>query len=318
MPRSPDAPAALLMGPFTVAEARRHGVTQRMLQGAAWHSLTRGVHCHRTLVVDDHVRVSALRLALPDHAVATGLLAAWALGAWRPAHGRPLPLDWAVLREEHRPRGPAARSHRLVIGAADVVERNGLLCTSPQRTLFDIMRRACLVEAVVAADAFAGRGLVDLPHVYGYVDGHRRWPGVELVRRRLEHATRHARSPGETRLRMVAVLGGLPEPYVNVPMYRGEELLAVPDLLLEGRRWAVAEYDGQHHEHEEQHVRDLRRENRLSVVAGVPVLRFDRHSLSRHALREKVLAELAAAIDVRPAGGLRPLWFADPRRPLRW
>lgn len=101
-------------------------------------------------------------------------------------------------------------------------------------------------------------------------------------------------------------------------MYRGDELLAVPDLYLIGRRDAVVEYDGAYHEDVIQHRHDLRRENRLAAVTGLPVLRYDRHTLSRHALRQAALEEMATAIGVRPLGRLRQQWFADPRHPFRW
>jgi hypothetical protein len=50
------------------------------------------------------------------------------------------------------------------------------------RTAFDLMRRACLVEAVTIADAFAYAELLDLPWFFAYVDAHRRWPGVDHCR----------------------------------------------------------------------------------------------------------------------------------------
>jgi hypothetical protein len=317
VPITPTVPPELLAGPFTVAEAARVGVTHQMLRGRSWVRLTRGVYCHESQRVDDNTRLAAMRLVLPEHAIATDLLAAWAHGVWRPAPGAPLPLQWAVERGRARPRESLDGSRRMVVPASDVVTAGGLVCTSPSRTCFQLMRRACLVEAVVVADAFAGASLVRLPEFYAYVDSHRRWPGVEEVRRRLEHATSASRSPGETRLRMVAVLGGLPEPYVNVPMYRGEELLGYPDLLLVGRRCTGVEYDGAYHETPLQRRNDLRRENRF-LLGGLPLLRYDRFTVSRHVLRQQALGEMARSIRVDPLGDLRPEWFSTPRRPYRW
>lgn len=318
MSRHPFVPEALRRRPFTTAEAAALGVSASMLRGPAWTPLTRGTYYHRDLQLSRADRVAAVRDALPADAVATGLLAAWAHGVWTPRPGAALPLQWALARGRARPRVSLDASRRLVLSPRDVVEVSGLLVTSPERTAFDLMRRAPLVEAVVVADAFAAAGAVELPWLWAYVDAHRRWPDVESTRRALRLASSGARSPGETRLRMVVVLGGLPEPYVNVPMYHGAELLAVPDLYIVGRRDAVAEYDGAYHEDDVQHRHDLRRENRLATIGRLPVLRYDRHTLARPALRQAALEQLAQAVGVRPPGTLRPHWFADPRRPFRW
>lgn len=210
MGRSPSTPADLLGRPFTVAEAAAYGVTPRMLAGRSWRRVVRGVYCHAETDVDDALRLAAVKLVLPHDAVATGLLAAWAFDLWRPAPGRLLPLTWAVPRTASRTTLAFDSCHRIVTWSDDLVEARGLLCTSPERTALHLARRAGLVEAVVVLDAFAGAGLVQLPEFFAYVDAHRRWPGVDVLRRRLQHACSHSRSPGETRLRLVAVLGGCP------------------------------------------------------------------------------------------------------------
>jgi hypothetical protein len=188
------------------------------------------------------------------------------------------------------------------------------------RTTFDLMRRTCLVEAVAIADSFTYQGLVDPMGFAAYVDSHRRWPGVDHCRQALNLASADARSPGESRLRMIAVLGGLPEPFVNPPYYRDDDLIGYPDLLLVGprERWAAVEYDGSYHLEPEQRSADLRRENRFVMLGTLPVLRYDAHTVSRHSERLRALHEMSRAIGVRPNLTLDPRWFFDPRRPLRW
>lgn len=315
---TPRLPAELMGGAFTVECAAWHGVSARMLQGREWRRLLRGVYCHRGVAIDDEIRLSAARLALPDDAVAAGRLAAWLHGVWSPPPGGQLPLEWAREKGRSRPLRALAGSHRLVVDDADVVEVRGLRCTSPMRTAFQLMRGAPLVEAVVVAEAFAWGGVLELPWLWAYVDAHHRWPGVERTRRALDFVKNGVRSPGESRLRMVAVLGGLPEPLVNLPVERDRELLGVLDLYLLGRRPAGAEYDGAYHESDEQRSADNRRENRITIETGLPVLRYDRRSLSRHRARERVLWEMARATGVEPRNILDPRWFSDPRRPFRW
>ncbi|KQX66766.1 hypothetical protein [Angustibacter sp. Root456] len=317
MPK-PFVPPELADRAFTAEQAAGLGVSARMLRGAQWRQLLRGVYCHRDLTIDDDVRLAAARLALPEDAVASGRLAAWLHGAWSPSPGEPLPLEWARDKARARPLRTLDGSHRLVVEGSDVVVVRGLRCTSAMRTAFQLMRRAPLVEAVVVAEAFAWCGQLELPWLWAYVDAHRRWPGVEHTRRALDFVKNGVRSPGESRLRMVAVLGGLPEPLVNLPVERGRELLGVLDLYLIGRRPAGAEYDGAYHESAAQRTADNRRENRITVETGLPVLRYDRRSISRHAARERVLWEMARATGVEPRNSLDPRWFNDPRRPFRW
>ena len=290
-----------------------------MLQGAAWRRLLHGVYLDAGAEVDDATRLRALRLVLPADAVATDLTAAWLHGVWKPRLGSPLPLHFATSPNRARPAGERAGSHRLIRWADDVVVVQGLLTASPMRTAFDLARRACLVEAVVVLDAFAYAGLVDLPWFWAYLNCHHRWPGVCRVREAAALATDRARSPGESRLRMVPVLGGLPQPWVNLPYYRGDELIAYLDLaLLTDHKTVGIEYDGAYHDDQEQRHADNRRENNLVGTGRLTMLRYDRMTLSRHHARERALHEMAHSIGLVPEQRLNPLWFADPRRPFRW
>ena len=119
---------------------------------------------------------------------------------------------------------------------------------------------------------------------------------------------------------MIAVLGGLPEPLVNPPYFRDDELLGNPDLLLIGPqdRWAGVEYDGAYHLDPTQHTADLRRENRFVMLGTLPILRYDRHNVAQHSERLRVLHEMSLAIAARSYGQLPRIAFFDPRRPVRW
>lgn len=318
MPRDPRRPAELCAGPFTVQTAAAHGVTRTMLRGRAWRPLLRGVYVDARLPVTDDLRLAALRLVMPQDAVATHQLAAWLHGAWHPTPGALVPLQLATPRSRSVASLAPEGAHRLVTWPDDVVHVRGMACTSPMRTAFQLMRRAPLVEAVVVADAFAGAGLIDLPWMWAYVDAHRRWPGVEHARVALRLASARSRSPGETRLRMVPVLGGLPLPLVNPPVRHEGRLLAWLDLLLIGRRQVGVEYDGAYHEEARQHAADNRRENGLLVLSGLPVLRYDRFTVARVPERDRALVEMARATGTQPLQQLDPRWFSDPRRPFRW
>lgn len=315
MPTQPRRPCELLEGPFTVATARAFGVSARMLQGASWRQIVRGVYVGANLVVTDAVRLAALRLVVPKDSVLTDLTAAWLHGAWNPRPGSALPLHFALAKGRARPPGSTELSHRFTWWRDDVATVHDLQVSAPMRNALELARRACLVEAVALIDAFAYRGLIDLPWFWAYLDAHRRWPGVRGVRAAAELATAYARSPGESRLRMIPVLGGLPPPFVNVPVYRKGILVACLDLWLTAQEREVGlEYDGAYHEDAAQHRADNRREN---LLLG-NLLRYDRFTVARHVERTRALYEIARALGLEPPHDLQRGWFADPRRPLRW
>lgn len=280
----------------------------------------RGVYMDHASTVTDLTRIEALRLVLPPDGVVAGLTAAWLHGAWQPRPGAPLPLEVSTPKPRARPRTSLTGSHRQEWWDGDIVELQGLRVVSRMRTAFDLMRRASLVEAVAIVDSFGYQELVEPLEFAIYVDGHRRWPGVDHCRQAITLSSPLARSAGESRLRMIAVLGGLPEPLVNPPYYRDGELIGYPDLLLMGphERCAGVEYDGEYHGGPSQHSADLRRENRFVVLGTLPLLRYDRHSVARHSERLRVLHEMSCAIGVPSLGQLPPSLFAHPRRDLRW
>jgi hypothetical protein len=321
MPRAPLVPPELLDGPFTVAQAAAHGVTRRMLESTpVWRRLLTGVYVHRSVPDEPELRRGALRLVLPPGCAAGGLTAAWGHGLWTPRTWSPAPLvrTRPLGRAELRRAGVTGRRQRL---EGDLVEVGGLLLTSPLRTAFDLMRGVPIVEGVTVADAVTShaRGLRpwDLAE---FVERHRRWPGVEQARLALRLSSRWVRSPGETRLRMVVVLPGLPEPLVNPPVLivtpQGR-VLRYPDLLMVVRRPAVLEYDGAaYHDDEEKHQDDSERENLFVAHSSFPVLRFRKRQL--RAGIHQTLDEIARTCGVEPQHPLDLRDFAAPRRRPRW
>lgn len=307
MTRHHLVPPELASVPFRGSSAVARGlVTKNQLRGPTYVRLFPDVYVRRGLDADAAARVAALELRTAGEGIAAGFTAAWLHGAWTPPPGARLPLQFV-------------RSARLLGRAAahDVERKGGLLVTSAERTCFDLMRRHRLVEAVVVADAFASAGAVSLPLLAGYCADRRRWPEVRLARRAVELADHGARSPGESRLRMIVVLAGYDEPLVNVPVHgRDGEHLGTPDLIVRARRWVHLEYDGAHHDEEAQHGRDLRRQNALHGHGGVPLLRFD----WRHILRQRwaVLEDLTRASGQAPRRPLDDRDFERGPRGARW
>lgn len=335
MARRPAAvPPELLERPFRGVDAVQAGLlTAGQLRHGPWVRIMRGIYAQRDLAGDPAVRLGALRLATAPGDVVCGRTAAWLHRVWTPRPGVAVPL------EVTRPLGARADERlgegrrRLVLRRAapagrpltgisvldeDVLDLDGLAVLSPLRTCFDMVRERRLVEAVVVMDAFLYAGAVHLEHLAAYCSDRRRWPGVRQARVAVSLATAAARSPGETRLRMILVLGGLEEPLVNVPVLDDyDRHVATPDLQVRGRRWAWLEYDGSYHEAQTQHLADVRRENRLAVETGVPILRYDRHHMVGEG-PERVLGEVVRATAAPSPQSLDPRDFWRPAVGLQW
>lgn len=120
-------------------------------------------------------------------------------------------------------------------------------------------------------DAALHRRMVGKGQLHLWIDAHRGFRGIGVLRQALVLADHRAESPMETRLRLLFVLAGLPRPSVQVRLYDSRALLlARPDLYYPIHRLAI-EYDGATHRH--SLAADNRRQNRL-LEAGYRLLRF--------------------------------------------
>ena len=92
--------------------------------------------------------------------------------------------------------------------------------------------------------------------------------GIRLAREAADLVRRGVDSPMESRLRLLLVLAGLPEPEVGRPVYSADGgWLAQPDLSYPALKIAI-EYDGGHHlQDARQWQRDIRRREKCHVRA---------------------------------------------------
>lgn len=144
----------------------------------------------------------------------------------------------------------------------------GLTVTTPCRSLFYEMRRpGDWRDAVVAMDMAAAAELVSVRQMRGHLLRHTGWRRTEQVDRALGHASEHARSPAEVRLRLMwEVDAALPRPFVNREVFdlRGR-LICIADLFDE-EAGMVIEYDGAEHRKARRHSKDVAREERCRRV----------------------------------------------------
>jgi hypothetical protein len=293
VPTSPLVPEQLRRGPFRTVEAQAAGLTRAHLRSTAWRRLYRGIFVHAELPLTLDVRLEALRLAAPTGAVLAGVSAAWVHGVLDPHPARPAPLHVARRHSTSAPRIPGVRGSRLSLDELDVVEVNGFLVTSPARTCLDLTRLGSIVDAVVAVDAFLSADLVIQDELWRFCSERRRWPNIDRLREAVLLGSDRVRSPAESRLRMLLVLDGLPEPLVNAPVHdeRGK-LMGIPDLLYLKPLLGI-EYDGSYHNDPKVHQVDLIRENRL-LTHGLPLLRYSKEDMRTRA--EQIPHEVRAAL----------------------
>jgi hypothetical protein len=120
------------------------------------------------------------------------------------------------------------------------------------------------------------------------------------LRTALKEARRGSASPGETRLRLVLVRAGLPEPELNVPLYGADgSYLGKPDVVYRRQR-VVFEYEGDGHRERKQFRYDVERYERLSDEGWVVVrvtgddLKGDRRERLVERARSRLGADIVA------------------------
>ncbi len=164
---------------------------------------------------------------------------------------------------------PGARSERRGVGChrlsrnAGVAQFRGIRISSPEQTFIDLACALSLVDLVVLGDSLVKARRTTVGQLVSAVNAWKGW-GLRPAQRAVRFVREGVDSPMESRLRMLMVLAGLPEPQVNRIVRDGSGAwekrfdLCYPDLLL------LIEYDGrQHARDDEQWGRDIDRREDL-------------------------------------------------------
>ena len=96
----------------------------------------------------------------------------------------------------------------------DAVQHHGLPMTSPTQTFLDLAGDLDLVDLVVLGDSLVRAGVATPDDLVAAAAGYR-GRHARLARRAAAYVRQGVDSPMESRLRMLLVLAGLPEPVVN-------------------------------------------------------------------------------------------------------
>ncbi len=249
--------------PFTRGQALRAGLTDRDLTRGAYRRLLHGIYVASAVPETPLLRARAALLCHHRSAVATHVTAARMLRAPVPD----LPHEHVTVADEDlRRRRRGVRCHVASVAAEEIRVMDGVRFSCPERMFVELARLLGLVDLVAVGDFLVRRRHTTCTALVDFCARSRDVHARE-ARRAAAYVRDRVDSPMETRLRMLIVLAGLPEPEVNVTIRdEGGTILMRVDLCYPRARLAI-EYDGQHHvEIEGQQDRDDERQDDLDEL----------------------------------------------------
>lgn len=288
--------------PFTRADAIAAGIDPRLLRGKGFRRIFKGVYVSSTTHPTPVQRVEAALCLHPPDAFASHVSAARVYDVPVPHHAAE---HVSVFDADDRRRRPQIACH-VASAEASVVRHQGVRVSSPAAMFVELASLLSLVDLVVVGDALVRRGAFTSDElVDACARSADRYAACAL--RAATYVRDGVDSPMETRLRMLLVLAGLPEPTVNVPVH-SDDRTVIRRFDLAYRRWRViVEYDGrQHAEDPEQYDRDIHRREELDrtgwrvvVVTAQGIYRRPEQTLRRvrDALRDRGATGLPTRFD---------------------
>jgi len=288
--------------PFTRADAIAAGISPALLRGPSFRKIFHGVFIHAS--VPDHplIRVQAALLIHPSGAFASYASAGRVYDVPLPA----LPEEHvSVFAEKDRRRRQGVRDHVVPSGRAVAVVR-GIRVSTPEDMFVELSEVLTLVDLVVVGDNLVRAKRTTPEKLVA------RCAGAGPAAQRAAALVRdNVDSPMETRLRLLLVLAGLPEPKINFKIYRrnGSVLyrfdLSYPDYKI------LVEYDGQQHRTDlDQWDVDVERQDWFDRNGWMRVPVFSRGIYRRP---DKTIERVAAAL--RSRGAKLPARLSDDWRP---
>ena len=247
--------------PFGRTDARRAGIPVKALASARFRKLFYDVYVSADVAVTPALRAAAVLAISPLGSHVSHHRAARVWGGVVPDQ---------PLTHVSSPRG-GTRSERQGVGSheisrgAEVVTFAGLRVSSPAQTFIDLATELSLVDLVVLGDSLVKKGRTTTRQLVEAALG---WKGkgCRAARRAARLVRAGVDSPMETRLRLLMVFAGLPEPVVNHIVYNARGAVSKRFDLSYPELKVIIEYDGrQHTEDDRQWDRDIERREELDV-----------------------------------------------------
>lgn len=285
--------------PFSRAEAVRAGINVTQLSGPDFRRLFRGIYVAADATADVKLRArAAIRLAVPD-GFASHHTAALIYGAV-PPHSPDVHISRSQKNKRSVKRGLMVH---LASASAATTRFAGIPISTPEQCFLDIAASgATLVDLVILGDSLVKKKRTTPDELVAAAD---QWHGyrARLARRAAGFVRAGVDSPMESRLRMLIVLAGLPEPTVNLIIWTVDGRFELRFDLFYDAYKLVVEYDGrQHYEDEAQRRRDVLRREELDR-RGIRMIVVMADDIYREPLA--TLARIRTALIDRGAKGLR-------------
>lgn len=251
-----------LTRPFTRREFRAAGLDERRLRTAEFRSIFREVHVLASVPGSCRLRAQAAVKVAGPQSHASHHTAGTLHDLCPPDH----PATHASTpRGVARTRAEGIEAHQAHPDSEVVRLGCGLRVSSPIQTFLDLAghQAVTLVDLVVVGDRLVRTQLATTKELVTAADA---WQGRgrRMARRAARLVREEVDSPMETRLRLLIVLAGLPEPRVNLIMrwpngsWRFRIDLSYPEQKI------IVEYDGrQHVEIRKQWLHDIKRLEQL-------------------------------------------------------
>lgn len=266
--------------PFTRADGLRAGLGKQ-LRTKAYRQLLHGIYVRSEVEVTPLIEARAALLQYDDRAWASHVSAARVFDVPLPA----LPGHHVTVldrRKRHVRAGVTCHLAR----EGRIVRIDGVRISAPQQLFLELATSLTLVDLVVVGDHLVRKEMVTLAELRDFC-AKAAGRGAAQARAAVAFVRERVDSPMETRLRMLIVLAGLPEPDINPVM----------DLPGGRRRYdlcwrkarLVVEYDGRHHiERQEQWESDLDRREaiedddwRLVIITSRGIYRSPDETLAK-------------------------------------
>lgn len=210
MPRQTTVPQEFLGRPFLLSEARRAGISRQVLRSPRFRQLFRSVYAAVGVPECLETRVDAARLVLPADAVLSHSTAALLRALPVPASEK-LHVTVPLAARGSRVAGVCVHQR-----TAPAVRRDGRLLSTPTENFLELAETLSLVDLVILGDAMVRHRFVTCEELVRAAASTDRRRGVRKARRAAALVRPRVDSPMETRLRLLIVFAGLPEPTTNL------------------------------------------------------------------------------------------------------
>lgn len=291
--------------PFTRAEYLAAGGGRNALRGVRFREIV------KTIFVDvDHddsdSRVRAALMVHPKGAFASHWSACRVLRLPIPDN----PFEHVTVRDRKARRyRPWLKAH-VTIRKRGVITVRGIDTTDPITTFLQMAGHLSLVDLVVLGDAIVRISRIAPARL---VEAAARSTDyyAAAARRAAAYVRKGVDSPMETRLRMLIVLAGLPEPVVNLILVHEDGSWRRRFDLCYRKIKLVVEYNGRHHREEPHRSQDAERASELEVD-GYLILAFEAEDI--YVTPEATLNKIRRQLILRGWGDVPPLndaWRKD-------